>query len=417
MDGSLTVNGDLTANTITVGSTGRIAGNGTINGSSSLGGTVSPGASIGTLTFNGPVIFGSTSVTEIEYTGTPLTSDQIIVNDAVTIQDGAQLTFRQFDTTEVSEGTVNFLIASEGITGSFGDVRVVTLTDVITLQQSSPTTLTLVSTPADGATLISSSTFNPVNGSPLSLLPSMGSNDFWVGVDPLSPGDDEGVLGFATDVNFDIDFASQDGTDITRYSLPIRHTINLDDGHALILEAPISVATVEDLMSFAGQIGVGYRYPINEYWQLTPAVRVGGVYSDDFRSEAFGYGASLTSRVEFPYGDYRFTIGNHVGYYAARDTSLFISNPVVYESENVHIRNGLVVEGPLPLPSFDLDLPAQVFLVDNRNLGDDLFVDSYTDIGIVVGIQDLVGYPVRAGFAARMGDNTFGIRLSTGVRL
>ena len=109
-----------------------------------------------------------------------------------------------------------------------------------------------------------------------------------------------------------------------------------------------------------------------------------------------------------------FDIGNHVGYYGANDVDAFIDDSVEYSTSNTVVRNGVLVSGPLPM--FGTELPAQVFAIDTRNFGDDLFVESHVELGTSVNLTELVGVPLRAGFTATLGDDTFGLSANTGYR-
>ena len=379
-------------------------------------GTVAPGASIGTLVTNGDFTFGPSSVFEVEFGGDPIQGDQLQVNGAVTIQDGATLQFVQLS--DVGQGSFDFLTATDGVNGSFStvDIPLFSLTEELAVSQTGTGTLTAEVRLADGSRLIADAPFNPVNGSPGSLLQQMSRNDFWAGVDDLSFLDGGPfLLDGRTEIGFDFQSFDQDGINIQLYSLPLRRRFPIQETDlTLLLEVPITVANIEGDLAYSGQAGVGLRAPVTDFWVLTPAVRVGGVYSDDFATEALGFGGSITSRIEIPFGDFLIDIGNHVGYYEANDIDVFVDESVAYSTSNTVLRNGVLVSGPLPM--FGLELPAQVFAVDTRNYGDDLFVESHVEVGTSVNLTQLVGIPLRAGFTATLGDDTFGLSANTGYR-
>jgi uncharacterized protein with beta-barrel porin domain len=92
---------------------------GTVNGNVSVAGVLSPGASPGTMTVNGNVALGATSLSVFELT--PTAQDKLVVNGALTIAQGATLQLVPSGT--LRPGTSYDLItASAGITGSFSTI-------------------------------------------------------------------------------------------------------------------------------------------------------------------------------------------------------------------------------------------------------------------------------------------------------
>ena len=403
--GSVGVDGDLTVGTLDLLPGSSLAGSGSLAGSVASSGTLAPGASIGTLAINGSLALQTGSVLEIEFGGDPVNGDLLQVSGTTTIADGSTLRF--IELTESGTGSFEFLQSTGGITGNFTTVEstLLDLTREIELVTTSPTTLSAVVSLADGSTLIADAPYNPVNGSPSSLLQDMSGNDFWSGIESIG----------GTEINFDYTSLTQDGVDIDVFKLPIRHTFDLPDTDMqLVVQAPFAYATIEDDIVYSQQLGGALRIPLTESWEITPAVRVGGVYSEDFLSEAIGYGGAVTSRFQFAIGDYTVLVGNHVGYYRAQDVDLFLDESINYNTQNVLLRNGIIVDGPVPMFGGTLDV--QAFLVDTRNFGDDLFVDSYIDIGASANLADLIGYPVRFGAKGTFGEETTGFSLNTGYR-
>lgn len=109
----------ITAPQIMVGAGATFGSAGTVNGNVVVVGTLSPGASPGTMTVNGNVSLsgGSTSIFEF----TPTISDKLLVNGTLTIANGA--TLQLVGTQAVTPGaTVDLIVASDGITGSYANV-------------------------------------------------------------------------------------------------------------------------------------------------------------------------------------------------------------------------------------------------------------------------------------------------------
>lgn len=92
---------------------------GTVNGNLSVAGILSPGASPGTMTVNGNIALAATSVSLFELSAT--LSDKLVVNGAVSIAQGA--TLQLVATQDVTPGrTLDLIVASGGITGSYTNI-------------------------------------------------------------------------------------------------------------------------------------------------------------------------------------------------------------------------------------------------------------------------------------------------------
>lgn len=106
----------ITATQIAVRQGATFGSAGSVNGNVTVAGILSPGASPGTMTVNGNVALGSTSLSLFELT--PTAQDKLVVNGAVSIAQGATLQLAPSGT--LRPGTSYDLItASAGITGSF----------------------------------------------------------------------------------------------------------------------------------------------------------------------------------------------------------------------------------------------------------------------------------------------------------
>lgn len=109
----------ITASQITVGAGATFGSAGTVNGNIVVTGTLSPGASPGTMTVNGNVSLGGGSISIFEFT--PAISDKLLINGTLTIASGA--TLQLVGTQAVTPGaTVDLIVASDGITGSYTNV-------------------------------------------------------------------------------------------------------------------------------------------------------------------------------------------------------------------------------------------------------------------------------------------------------
>ena len=417
-DGSVVNDGTITADTLVFGPESSLSGGGDVIGSVTLLGRVAPGSSVGTLTFTGDTTFGSSSVLDVDVS--PVDgSDRIVVDDgSLTIEPGAQLSVNLLGNDFENGATFTFLEADDGISGSFVgfDAPLLSFTQQLELDATDPNALSFRVATAPGSRLIAEAPYNPVNGGPASLLPRFAANDFGVGVPTVvstDAADADGLNG----IGFGYQRYDIDDTTVENWTVPLNRTFPLDaPGWAVLLNVPLVFADVEGETAFSGSVGVGLTIPVTEDWTVTPTVRLGGVYSDDFRTMAGGYGGSLTSRFRFSLGDFAFDLGNLVGYYAADDVGRLIDDQVAYDTENITFRNGLVMSTPVEL--FDRSFETQLFAIDTRHTGDDLFVDSYTEFGASVRPRrSLFGLPpLRIGVTGTIGDDVSGIRLNAGYR-
>lgn len=113
----------LTGN-VTVASGATFGSAGTVNGNVTVasGATLAPGASPGVMTVNGNISLAGGSNTVFEFVPSPGQSDQLIVNGALTIANGATLTMT--GNRPLTPGvTYNLITASGGINGTFGTVN------------------------------------------------------------------------------------------------------------------------------------------------------------------------------------------------------------------------------------------------------------------------------------------------------
>ncbi|WP_240499926.1 autotransporter outer membrane beta-barrel domain-containing protein [Sphingomonas montana] len=92
---------------------------GTVNGNLSVAGTLDPGTSPGTMTVNGAVSLGATSLTVLELA--PAGQDKLVVNGALSIAQGATLQLAPIGALRAGT-SYDLVTASGGIAGSFSTV-------------------------------------------------------------------------------------------------------------------------------------------------------------------------------------------------------------------------------------------------------------------------------------------------------
>jgi hypothetical protein len=173
--------------------------------------------------------------------------------------------------------------------------------------------------------------------------------------------------------------------DLSLFSLPLAYTKKLTSGDTLMLRLPISYSIVDNAKSYRVALGMSYKRVINERWALTPGFDYGVVGSPDLGSVGQIISGSLTSDLSL-YSDakVRVGMGNMVGYYQTLPFS-FDDYNLGAEVTNVMFRNGLLVSVPLQAKVLGQSTSVDIYLVDTRFTGDELYTDNYQEFGVVFG--------------------------------
>ncbi|VWX48763.1 autotransporter outer membrane beta-barrel domain-containing protein [Novosphingobium sp. 9U] len=109
----------INAGTINVQQGAIFGSAGTVNANIAVAGTLSPGASPGTMTVNGNVSLGATSVSLFEIT--PTVADQLVISGTLSIAQGA--TLQLAPSADVQAGrSLDLIVAGGGISGSFTNI-------------------------------------------------------------------------------------------------------------------------------------------------------------------------------------------------------------------------------------------------------------------------------------------------------
>jgi hypothetical protein len=228
---------------------------------------------------------------------------------------------------------------------------------------------------------------SPIAGNPNSLMSRMAAGAFNTAFTPFAsnktaPEEGETTPGL---VGVGLGFGSYSGSGISTraYTIPLSYTYRspLDPRRQLSINAPVTVSDIEGAYSYTGDLGVSYRFPVNDFWALTPNVNYGAVYSGDLGSAGQILSAALTSALYFDLDVVELTIGNMAGYYATLNVPFgdYEGNPDI---RNWVFRNGAMVSRQVSLAGTKtLDF----YFIDTRFTGSDLY-DQYTDeVGLAIG--------------------------------
>jgi len=177
------------------------------------------------------------------------------------------------------------------------------------------------------------------------------------------------------------------GLDGSYYSFPLSYSFrsNQDPKKMLTVSLPITVVEVEQATSYNIGLGVGLTWPVRPNWALTPAVQYGFVGSVEQGAVSQMVSGSLTSAYTWDLGsDYLLSMGNMFGYYKTMEFEYqgYKFDPNI---SNTVFRNGLMLS--VPTPKLYPGTVVEVFVIDTRFFGDDLYLDAYDEIGVDFGFR------------------------------
>lgn len=256
---------------------------------------------------------------------------------------------------------------------------------------------------------------DPVAGNPNSLLARMGDRDFERGTDYregfniAAYQDNRNEFGLGADTGwYSNDIADQKVT-----SADLSYTRHMSDHNAsFLVDMPLSYTQSEGAESYSASLGVGLRKPLTNQWAVTPIVRAGGIGSKDLGAAAVIYSGSVTSDLRLPLSkNNEFQLGNMVGYYKT-DGITVGDYSIDYNLSNVRFKNGVALAHRFE----NLPLAGRVFFNDSRFTGDELFNDSYEEVGfsIIKPYSKLVSAQLGASYLFADGYN--GVKLNLDVR-
>ena len=279
--------------------------------------------------------------------------------------------------------------------------------------------------------LIATSPVDPIAGNPSSLMGTMVSGQFRAGFQDQTTNIDSAAAPATEEVRDPdkLDNLFVLGARFGRFTaaekvsnvvtLPLGYSFRLKESgtglRTVDISLPLTYADIEGGTSGAASLGIGLTYAMNERWTLSPAAGAGVVGSVDLGS-AGGIGSiSLTSAYTIPRPGWSLNIGNMVGYYETLDISLggYDFNPGV---SNTVLRNAMMASVPSTIG--DRKVTTEVWAIDTRFFGSDLYSEYYDEIGISFGLtkakERSIENHLRAGVSYLTGDGVEGWRANLG---
>ncbi|KAF0812731.1 hypothetical protein IGB42_02571 [Andreprevotia sp. IGB-42] len=261
--------------------------------------------------------------------------------------------------------------------------------------------------------LVKVSPVDPVAGNPNSLMSRTATLDYAQGfaVGPTGASGGDGVNKFGVAITYSHmvtdavnGLSSQDSDTI---SLPLSYSHRFDEpNHELIVNLPLSYTTNNGAKSYDAGAGILYRWPARENWVLSVGGNLRATGSVDLLSGAALASGTLMSSYVFGDVDapWTLTMGNMISYYRSVSGKINGSsyNP---ELSNIIYKNGLLYAHKLGGD----ERTVEVYIVDTRFSGTDLFSSYQDEIGITYG--------TRRPSHASATDYRGGISLLTGENL
>ncbi|MCB1888499.1 MAG: hypothetical protein KDH20_12910 [Rhodocyclaceae bacterium] len=255
---------------------------------------------------------------------------------------------------------------------------------------------------------------SPISG-PGGVIPTAVSSDFSETFDTM-PAETSGEPVSVIGAGLGFSSLSVDDRDTTVTTIPISYAVRntIDPRRQLVFSMPITIADTDGAKAYSVSLGVGYRFPINEAWTLTPAIRYGVTASEDLATVAGVASATLSSTYALRFDGFDMAIGNMLGYYTTTKVSAgdYSFDPDI---NNTVLRNGVMLSQPVTWGGKKLAIEYSV--IDTRYLGTEIYVDNTQELGITVGTNRSAfssrSY-LRGGINLLRGKDTTGISLNIG---
>ncbi len=265
------------------------------------------------------------------------------------------------------------------------------------------------------------SPIDPVAGNPSSMQSRMVSDDydrnFTQFASNIKSSDNTTQSNSLIGVGLSLGSMSAGGMTTSTSTLPLSYTVrnDLDPRKQWTFYAPLSASNTEGAQSYTGNLGLAYRFPVNDEWALSPAFGYGITGSVDLGSAAAMMAASLTSQYTMKMDGFDLAFGNMVGLYqtTALNAGDYSSNPNI---NNTVFRNGVLLSFPTNVMGSKMALETS-FILTNYT-GSALYSNQYEELGVTIGTNKSANASrsyVRAGATLLSGSNgVSGYRLNVG---
>jgi hypothetical protein len=264
--------------------------------------------------------------------------------------------------------------------------------------------------------LVAESPVDPIAGNPNSLQSRMFDADFRMGTaGAIGAYGDSGVMPSVGGLKLGGGYAKADVYDQYAIEVPLHYRFGLGEKFGVALDLPLAATSTQGAWTLLGSGALGVHVSPLSWWTLTPAVRVGGAGSVDLGGLGAMVSGSLTSHIRVPWGPFAFGMGNMGGIASTIDGIEVAGYSLSYDLQNWNLRNGIYGELALGSEMLGTGLALRLGVSDARFFGDELWLDSYQEIGAAVaGGLPFGGFQV--GLSYLIGKNYDGINARVGLR-
>jgi len=236
--------------------------------------------------------------------------------------------------------------------------------------------------------LVKVSPVDPIAGNPSSLMSTSVENNFKNGFQKVvtqqtNSFNKSSVLATPSYTSLDLDGKNSD-----KYTLPFSYSFNIGDNsqEKVLIYLPISYVNTQGAKSYLGSIGVSYSIPILQQWTLTPNIEYSGVLSKELATFIQLMATSITSSYTIDLGNkYTISFGNMIGYSSTIKllNTKYAINPNI---SNTSFRNALMYS--IPTNSIYNNTSVDLFIINTKYIGTDLYLNSYNEIGFSFGLTN-----------------------------
>lgn len=258
------------------------------------------------------------------------------------------------------------------------------------------------------------SPIDPIAGNPDSLLSQMGQADYALG--RLSP-----LSGCSTcwsaqpivhqyQVGFIGNRAFSKGFETTTVTMPLRYSYSPDLRWAFVIDAPFTYFRNGGASSMYASIGMGVRVPVNDFWSVTPVLRLGTGGTLDLCTAGNFVSMGLTSEVHGKWNGWVISMTNYASYDTSANFWLTGLN-FNYKLQNYTFKNGIWINSCEGFTLFQRKINLAVSFVDTLFSKKDLYISHYDEVGlwlITNGVLPAMCYDCLVfGFSARYGQKKY----------
>ena len=202
------------------------------------------------------------------------------------------------------------------------------------------------------------------------------------------------------------------------FTLPLSYSHQFEDAnHELIINMPLGYTDTDGAKTYDGSFSVFYRQPIQKNWVVSVTGSGRATGSADLAGGSFMASGAIASSYVWSGEDWGLTLGNMLGYYTA--LRLKIDNTSINpDIANTVFRNGLLYSRDSQWQLSGDPLSWEVYLVDTRFTGTDLFSNYQDEIGFTLGTRRPAhskDSDFRAGVSFTKGENVESFKFNFGA--